>query len=91
MIALNIGTHCLVYSPDRIDVQPALTGIEQSILRTVLTNDRLTVSALAAKLGASYANTYAMVYRLKYRGLLDTHRNGSGILLSSLAEWLEEE
>lgn len=89
MIALNIGIHCLVYSPDRIDVQPALTGVEQSIIRAVLTNTGLNISALAAELGTSYANTYAMVYRLKYRGLLTIHRNGTGYQLSSLTEWLD--
>jgi hypothetical protein len=90
MIVLNIGLHCLVYSPDRIDVQPALTDVEKAILRAVLTTSGLTISALAIELGASYANTYAMVYRLKYRGLLSLYQNGHhGCQLSALAEWLD--
>jgi len=90
MIALNVDSHCLIYRTGRVDVQPALSGVEISILRFAADCPALSISALAADLGLSYPNAYAMCYRLRSRGLVQLKRNGNGLEVTSLAELVEQ-
>jgi len=92
MIAVNVGAHCLIYSPTRIDIQPALSGVEICILRRLAqSHPALSISALACEIGQSYSTVYAMCPRLSYRGLVEMKRNGCGLELSALADVLEGE
>lgn len=90
MIAVNVGAHCLIYSPTRIDIQPALSGVEISILISLAqSHPALSISALACEIGQSYSNVYAMCHRLAFRGLVAMKRNGCGLEVSALASVLE--
>lgn len=87
MIAVNIGSHCLIYSGLRTEVQSALSGVEIGILRLA---HGQTISALAIEMGLAYSHVYAMSYRLQHRGLIKMHRNGCGLEISALADVLED-
>lgn len=90
MIVANIGRHCLIYTPEHVAVQPALTGVELDILRVVTGGKTLTISGLATDLGCSYAAAWVMVHRLERRGLLALHRNCNGMEIVPLATLLED-
>ena len=91
MFALVIDTNLLIFAPGgRVDVQPALSGVELSILRAAIRKPFLSISALAAEIHAGYPYVYAMTYRLANRGLVRMDRNnGNSIKVSALADLLE--
>ncbi len=91
MFALIVDSHLLVYSPGgQVDVQPALSGVELSILRAANRQPGLSISSLAEAIQAGYPYTYAMTYRLASRGLVKMDRNnGKSIKVSALADLIE--
>ena len=91
MFALIVDGYLLVFCQNgRVDVQPALTGVELSIMRAANRQPGLSISSLAMEIQAGYPYTYAMTYRLASRGLIRMDRdNGKSIKVSALAEMLE--
>jgi len=86
----NVGQYCVVLHPHGVDIQRPLTSVEVAILRVLAKRQDINISGLANAVGCGYSWSYAMIYRLKSRGLVDVVQgNGSGLIIRPLATLLE--
>ena len=86
-IAVNIDGHCLITGPDRVEVQPALSVAEMTLLAAVATGAKESLYALSLELNMSYGHAWQVVKRLERRKLVKIGKNGSAntLIISALA------